>query len=64
MLAMSVTEETSQESRGWLKEAASRNIQPMSVTEETSQELRGWLKEAAPIRNMRDMWSPRRRPRS
>ena len=44
---ISVTEETSQVSRGWLKEVAPRNIQNMSVTEETSQEPMGWLKEVA-----------------
>ena len=42
---MSVTEETFQESRGWLKEVAYQNMWDMSVTEETFQESRGWLKE-------------------
>ena len=44
---MSVTDETSQELRGWLKEVAPRNIHLISVTEDTFQELRGWLKEVA-----------------
>ena len=48
---MSVTEETFQSLRGWLKEKASRNMPCMSVTEETSHVLRGWLKEEA-LQNM------------
>ena len=47
---MWVTEETSQESKGWLKEEAPQNISHMSVTDETSQVLRDWLKEEA-LRN-------------
>ena len=52
MLAILVTEEVSQASRGWLKEAARANIAHMSATEETSQEPTGWLKEEAP----QNMW--------
>ena len=44
---MSVTLETSQEERGWLKESARLNISLMSVTLDTSQEERGWLKDSA-----------------
>ena len=40
---MSVTSETSQLLRGWLKLLALWNILDMSVTEETFQLLRGWL---------------------
>ena len=47
MCDMSATEETSQESRGWLKEAAPSNMLDMPVTEETSQPSSGWLKEVA-----------------
>ena len=49
MLDMRVTEETSQVSRGWLKEVAlGEHAGPCQVTEETSQVSRGWLKEVAP----------------
>ena len=44
---MSVTEETSQVSRGWLKEEACQNKPRISVTEETSQSEMSWLKEVA-----------------
>ena len=39
--------ETSQESRGWLKEEAPENICHMSVTEDTSHVETSWLKEVA-----------------
>ena len=42
---MSVTDDTSQESRGRLKARALVNMRFMSVTDETSQESRGRLKE-------------------
>ena len=45
MLDMSVTDETSQESRGWLKAKAPLNIARMSVTDETSQPVTFPLKE-------------------
>ena len=48
MAAMSVTEETSQKSRGWLKAVAPANISAMSVTEEVSQVEMSWLKAVAP----------------
>ena len=52
---MSVTEDTSHELRGWLKEGVSReHALVMSVTEDTSHESRGWLKERATL-NMSDM---------
>ena len=44
---MFVTDETSQELRGWLKEEAPQNISHMVVTEETSQVEMSWLKEVA-----------------
>ena len=47
MWDMSVTEEVSQETRRWLKEAASENMRDMSVTEEVSQSEMSWLKEDA-----------------
>ena len=46
---MSVTDETSQALRGWLKSEAPSNMEPMSVTDETSQSPRGWAKEEAPL---------------
>ncbi len=45
MLDMSVTCETSQVLRGWLKEVAEENIQDMSVTFEVFHVERDWLKE-------------------
>ena len=48
---MSVTPETFQESRGWLKEEALLNMPVMLVTDETFQDDRSPLKERA-MRNM------------
>ena len=47
MYERSVTDETSQLSRGWLKEAASQNMLDRSVTEDTSQKEMSPLKEVA-----------------
>ena len=47
MLDISVTEETSQLLRGWLKDSAWPNISDISVTEETFQEEMSPLKEEA-----------------
>ena len=44
---MSVTPETFQSLRDWLKEMASWNIRDMVVTDETFQSLRDWLKATA-----------------
>ena len=60
MRTISVTEETSQVSRGWLKEEASANRWDMSVTEETFQEEILPLKDEAPA-NIPDMLVTRER---
>ena len=47
MAGIRVADETSHESRGWLKEAAPLNVNTMWVTDDVFQEFRGWLKESA-----------------
>ena len=49
MLYMSVTAETSQLSRGWLKAVAPSNMLRILVTDETSQEEMSPLKAVAPL---------------
>ena len=61
MDSMSVTDETFQEFRGWLKAEAPANMKDMSVTPETFHEFRGRLKAEAPLNMAFPCRSPPRR---